>query len=114
MLGKIHIGTLWSPMEGYENVYIGRGTKHPSVLGNPFVITGSCSREESISKYEDYLINEMNQGNKAILREMNRIAKLVKAGKDINLQCYCSHKNLVCHGQVIKTIVLDALTTGAV
>lgn len=114
MIGKINVGNLWNPLPGYENIYIGRATKHPSVLGNPFIITGSCSREESIAKYEEYLFTQMNQGNKPILREMNRIAKLVRSGKDINLLCDCTHKGLACHGMYIREVILDALTTGAV
>ena len=45
---------------------------------------------------------------------MNRIAKLVRSGKDVNLLCYCTHKGLPCHGMYIREVILDALTTGAV
>ena len=110
MMGSIKVGTLWNPLPEHINIYIGRGTKEPSPLANPFVITGSCSREQSISLYEEWLMKQMNQGNKVVLAEMNRIAKLVVQGKDINLMCYCTHKGLPCHGEFISQVISDAIT----
>lgn len=110
MVGKITVGTVWDSIEDAENVYIGRGSKHPSPLANPFVITGSCSRDTACDHYEKYLMNQMNRGDPEILAEMNRIGGLVLAGKHVHLQCYCKHKQLRCHGDFIAQVVNDAIT----
>ena len=90
-----------------NDIYIGRG----SVLGNKFTSIPlkntkaevQCkSREESIEKYKDWLIEEINSGNKQIRIMMNTIYKLAKK-EDVNLVCYC--KPLSCHGDVIKEII---------
>lgn len=66
-------------------IYIGR----PSVFGNPFKIGRDGTREEVISKFEDY-------ARENLLGEINKLP--------INaiLGCYC--KPLSCHGDVIIKI----------
>ncbi|MDC0644041.1 DUF4326 domain-containing protein [Crocinitomicaceae bacterium] len=107
--GRITIGTVWAPKDDAENIYIGRSSKHPSPLGNPYVITSAVSREEACAKYEVYLKERVKAKDKPILKELNRIANLVKKGKNVNLSCYCSHKGLQCHGLTIMHLVQNAL-----
>lgn len=108
MYGKITIGTVWEKVEGAENIYIGRGSHNPSPLGNPFIINGHNSRDNVCDRYAEYLPSQMNAGNQVILSEMNRIARLIMSGTNVNLQCYCKGKR--CHGETIKEIIEDALT----
>lgn len=94
------------------DVYIGRG----SVLGNPYSSLPAhietkaefrCeTREESISKFNEYIEKEIKDKNEKICSELNRIWKLAKAG-DINLVCYCAPKS--CHGHIIKKIIESVL-----
>ena len=88
------------------DLYIGRG----SILGNKFTSkpiektkasTQCNSREESIEKYKEWLLNELTT-NLQVQREMNRIYSMA-LGKGVNLVCFC--KPLLCHGDVIKSIV---------
>jgi hypothetical protein len=109
MIGSITIGVVWNPSKSAQNVYIGRGTKNPSPLANPYPITAYRSREEACDQYEEYLMERMNQGDKAILTELNRIGKHLLAGEDVHLLCYCSHKGLRCHGEFIQSVIEDAL-----
>lgn len=107
--GRITIGTVWHPRDDAHNIYIGRSSKHSSPLGNPFVITGKVSRDEACDKYETYLAERIKAGDKPIKKELNRIAKLVMNGENVNLQCYCSHKALRCHGLTIMHTIQNAL-----
>ena len=107
MLGKITIGTIWSPIDGAENVYIGRSSKAPSPLGNPYVINAHCTRDQACDLYNDYLIENLNQGNKQIRDEMNRIGSMVLQGKHVNLTCYCHNKR--CHGEIIRDLISEQI-----
>ena len=76
--------------EPYD-VYIGRGSK----WGNPFVIGKDGDREEVISKYEIYIMQ--NPGMISALPEL--------AGK--TLGCWCAPK--ACHGDILKIMVEDEI-----
>lgn len=68
------------------DVYIGR----PSIWGNPFVIGKDGTREEVISKYEDYLRNSPEL--------ISRLGEV----KGLTLGCWCHPKP--CHGDVILKV----------
>lgn len=104
-LGKITVGTVWDNIPEAVPVYIGRATDNPSPLGNPFIINAHRTREEACEQYEEWLTLRLNQGHSATCDEMNRIADLVLEGKHVNLQCYCKHKDLQCHGDLIKQVI---------
>lgn len=69
------------------DVYIGR----PSKWGNPFPITPSCSREESISKYKKFLWGQIQAGEVSL----EELAAL----HNKTLACWCAPKP--CHGDVL-------------
>lgn len=109
MIGKISVGTIWDKVPlNSVGVYIGRSSKHPSPLGNPFIINASRTRKEACEQYEEYLMDKMNQGDREVLTELNRIGSFVLSGKDVILQCYCKGKQ--CHGRSIKFVLDDAIT----
>lgn len=68
-------------------IYIGRGSPY----GNPFPISETCTREESIAKFREYL--DSNEQLKVLIRRELR-------GKD--LVCFCKPK--ACHGDYIFEI----------
>lgn len=78
------------------DVYIGR----PSVLGNPFRITGKVTRKECIEAYRGWIHERINDADEEVLRELERIRNLVKKYGRVNLVCWCAP--LPCHGDVIK------------
>jgi len=69
------------------DVYIGR----PSIWGNPFKIENGCTREQSISKYKKYLLENF------WLVEMAR-----EQLKDKVLGCWCRPQ--ACHGDLLVEI----------
>lgn len=65
------------------DVRIDRRTK----WGNPFKITKSCTREQTIQKYEYYFAHNL-------LKDINELKDARRLG------CWC--KPLACHGDVIR------------
>lgn len=70
----------------------------PSVLGNPFPMHRECMRAQVIEQYQDWL-KEQRRNNTAAWSEVLRIAKLVREGNSVALDCWCAPKS--CHGGVI-------------
>ncbi|MFS1428590.1 DUF4326 domain-containing protein [Vibrio splendidus] len=88
------------PKNGWIDVYIGRG----SPLGNPYPITPTDSRRKVCKKYEKYFNERVVILGDPVREEVKRIFRLVMAGENINLICYCFP--LQCHGETL----LDFLT----
>lgn len=86
-------------------VYIGR----PSVLGNPFPIGSGVTREEVVSKYRDWLYSKLEEGNPAVIAELDRIVDLLNDGsdQDVCLECFCAPQ--ACHGDIIKEVIEQVL-----
>ena len=91
--------------------YVGRG----SILGNRYTSKSlnetkaeiQCeTREETVEMYQIELINRIENKDKEICDELNKIYKMAKEG-DVFLVCYCSP--LLCHGDVIKQIIENKL-----
>jgi hypothetical protein len=75
------------------DVYIGR----PNKWGNPYELT-EYSREESISKFKEYITN----GNgKHLLKDLHEL-------KNKTLGCWCYPKN--CHGNILIELVNELET----
>lgn len=70
-----------------NDVYIGRGSK----WGNPFKIGPDGTREQVISKYEEYIVNQPH-----LLDALHEL-------KGKNLICYCAPKE--CHGHVLERLI---------
>jgi len=90
--------------------YIGRG----SHLGNPFswkkgtLAKYSCKeRSESLVLYEKWLLKRIKEQDKDVCKALNDIYKACKAGKQVQLICYCAPSP--CHGDIIKRIVMSKL-----
>ncbi len=112
LMGNIEVVNKYKHQPTENDVYIGRG----SPLGNPYtskdlkntIAQYQCSsREESVEKYESYLKEKIEQKNKLICDELNRIYKLVKDGNSVNFICYCAPK--LCHGEIIKKFIEEKL-----
>jgi hypothetical protein len=78
--------------KSHYDIYIGRGSK----WGNPFVIGEHGTREEVISKYEEWIRN-----NPSLLDDLPEL-------KDKVLGCWCAPKP--CHGDVLKKLYKEYVT----
>lgn len=87
-----------------ESEYIGRG----SPLGNPFTLKDH-TREDAIAAYRVWLMEQIQEGNKEIIDELDRLAQIVISKGTLNLRCYCAPKP--CHGDVIKGILMEAINS---
>ena len=97
--------------ETENDFYIGRG----SALGNPYTSKDlnktkaqfQCkTREESINKYREYIIKKINDKDKLVCNELNKIYKLAKK-TNVRLICFCKPND--CHGDVIKEIIEEKI-----
>jgi hypothetical protein len=86
-----------------DGYYIGR----PTVLGNPFKINNDISREESISRYAEWLINAILKRKKIIVNELQKMEHILQEKGKLNLVCWCSPK--MCHADLIRQILLNKL-----
>jgi hypothetical protein len=92
-----------------DDVYIGRG----SILGNPYSHLENTkaefkviNRKTAIDSYNVYIKQKINNKDKNILNELNKIYVKAMQG-NVNLVCYC--KPLPCHGNIIKKIIEERL-----
>lgn len=92
---------------GKDRIYIGRENKSfglkESVLCNPFPISESCSREESIQKFRKHLWERLKGDDQAIRQALTLIQILGEKGERVNLTCWCAP--LPCHGRYVKRCV---------
>ena len=84
------------------DVYIGRG----SVLGNPWPITPTDSRDAVIDRYEEWLGDRIEDGNLNVLSALAAIQEIEEEHGHVNLVCFCRPSR--CHGDVIKKAIAKA------
>lgn len=82
-----------------DATYIGRG----SPLGNPWPITKDQNRDVVCDKYADWIYEKIQDTSSPQHLEIQRLIYLNRAGKDVQLKCFCAPKR--CHGDTIKEIV---------
>lgn len=78
--------------------YIGR----PSPLGNPYPMRSESDRETVIARYRQWLWGQLKADTPAA-REIDRLARLHKAGSAIALACWCAPR--ACHGDVVAKAI---------
>lgn len=71
----------------------------PSILSNPFRITGALRRDECLSRYKQHLWKEIKLKSAVF----NKLTALAKMDKDIVLICCC--KPEPCHGDIVKAAI---------
>lgn len=86
-----------------DGEYIGRG----SPLGNPWPIQGFDTREIVIARYKVYLCQQIENGNKRVINELERLGNIAITTGSLNLQCFCSPQQ--CHGDIIKEVLENAI-----
>ena len=89
---------------GKHTIYIGRANKSlpESPLHNPFSISKTLTRQQSIEKCKVYLAKELVKKG-SVYQELLKIANRVTEGELIKLACWCKPED--CHGDFIKFLV---------
>lgn len=86
--------------------YVGRAMPsqgiHGSLLGNPFRLTKSKTREEVIRAFKEWLWKEINDPASEARAELYRLAARALED-DLYLACWCAP--LSCHADVIKAAI---------
>lgn len=77
----------------------------PNILGNPFTVTRIRTRQEAVTAYRFWLDGQM-RSDSIVKREIERLAKIHKAGGTIGLVCCCTP--LPCHAKSIKATIEDS------
>lgn len=103
-----------------KKTYMGKGeyVARPSILGNPFTHLNSntaarykvSSIEEAVIRYDSYIREKLASKDVGVCSEMNRLYKIFRE-RDLVLICWCitDHNPYHCHGNVIKTILEEAM-----
>lgn len=90
-----------------QSLYVGRSNNyrklHESPLCNPFPISRSMSREQSIQKFREHLWNKIKAQDEAVLKELNYIISKVLQQEKFFLLCWCAPQK--CHASVIVEAV---------
>lgn len=84
--------------DGYTVVYIGR----PSILGNPFTMRDEAMRDEVCDKHRVWL-NQQRLAESPHWAAVAKLARRVKAGEKLALECYCAPRR--CHGDTIVSAI---------
>ena len=108
-------------MISIHNLHIESGYKHEFLidrstpLGNPFSHLPDTraqfkvsSRAEAITKYKQWLPEQVKAGNKPLISNLYNIYKTIKSGNTAHLMCWCRPKP--CHGEVIREFLLKELS----
>ena len=101
--------TVVNKRKGGKGIYIGRGNKHTagSVLGNPFKMKHEGDRDRVVEAYRIWLESQLKLDGE-VKQEIRRIADLSRAGRQVNLVCWCAPKR--CHGDIVKEVVEGILS----
>lgn len=102
-----------SPELGFTDIYIGR----PSPLGNPYPMAQESDRDTVVELYHQWLWNQIRWAGDpthehTAYNELIRISRMVKAGKNVRLICWCSPAP--CHGDIIVRAINWLISTNKV
>lgn len=80
-----------------------------SPLANPFPVEpwGPYKRGESLVLYEPWIRSKIAEQDLLILKELDRLKHILLSKGELGLVCGCFPK--ACHGDIIKTILLEKL-----
>lgn len=84
-----------------DSEYCGRG----SVLGNPFPIDATHSRDRVCDMYHDYFYNRVHDNDVEFTNELLRLHKLGVRNGELKLGCFCVP--LRCHVETIKNYLIE-------
>jgi hypothetical protein len=88
-----------------KGYYVGR----PTVLGNPFPINEDFTREESLQRYSEWLIDAIQTRNPIIIAELHKMEHMLLENHKLDLVCWCAPK--ACHAELLKKVLLNKIHT---
>jgi len=93
-----------------RGTYIGR----PSPLGNPYShLPSACAefrvatRDEAVEKYREWLTRAL-ESDKLVHAAFWNLVEFYRQHGSLTLVCWCAPEN--CHGNVIRDMIMEALT----
>lgn len=101
-IGQIFIGRV--NMNRSDSINIRCDRKTP--LGNPYWMRDESHRKDVCNRFKLYLPDAYKY-NLQLRDKINEIIFLVRAGQDVNLQCWCAPKQ--CHTESIRDFVLELI-----
>ena len=92
---------------GVRGEYIGRAgyRRAGSPLGNPARIGVDGTRTQVIAKYEQWLAAKIASGDRAVLNELDRLARIASETGTLTLLCFCAPE--ACHGDAIARVLRE-------
>ena len=90
-----------------HGIYIGR----PSVLGNPYALSATWTREESVEASRQWLRRQWREGG-VVKDTLVQMAQAYKETRALTLVCWC--KPYACHGDVRAEAVMALVRKGLV
>jgi hypothetical protein len=76
-----------------------------TVLGNPFVMSSTMSRDAVCDAYITHLNSEYRHTGSAIHGEINRLVTRYSNGEQLMLGCWCAPER--CHAETIRDLILS-------
>ena len=112
------VGHISEPIDGAENIYIGRSAKGKpfNPLCNPYQMKERTTAENKrvIDEYIGYFKREANKKGSQLRTTLLRMVKNLHNGEKMHLQCFCHKLGATmkdgqrCHGDIIREKVLAA------
>lgn len=93
---------------GDKGVYCGR----PSPLGNPFHMRNEKDRDEVCDRYQEWFDDMVRRKNPQVMRELNRLKRILDRDGELNLLCWCAPKR--CHCETIKRCLESGQISGKI
>jgi len=90
--------TLSGPLPGTTRVYVGR----PSPLGNPFAIGRDGDRSQVISRYREWLWEQVRAPRSPARLELHDLLEKARKGP-LELVCWCAPQ--ACHADVLARAI---------
>ena len=81
--------------------YVGR----PTPLGNPFIISKFCSRDEACDQYIDWFNNQLLTSDVKFHSQLRGLAQKYREQGELTLLCYCHPKR--CHAETIRNWIYE-------
>lgn len=97
-----------------DSFYIGRSGSNPSPLANPYSHLPHtkadykvANRTIAINKYRSWLYDQIENQNKEVIDELERLCEYLALRGGLVLSCHCVPSP--CHGEVIIEVIKKAL-----
>ena len=74
-----------------------------TVLGNPFVMSATQSRDKVCDLYITYLVDTYGNKDSAVHKAINELVQRYDKGEQLVLGCWCAPER--CHAETIRDLI---------